>query len=198
MSDVQTNLSATLVSSNIAPTAGQNGATMLRTCLVVSGSARRAELFVEAAQLERWRTIVCGNAEDAARNAVRHRIQLALVDLESAAAAEQITFCRLIEQLADRQGPLLVVCGKPNDDAGEIWSRGLGVWMYLPGINDRSNINLMYSQARRVVEKLEDAAQLVRPARATSGTNGNGSGHGVRSHRQGSLLPATEDTMSVE
>jgi hypothetical protein len=183
MSEVQFNLPATLVSSGIAPAAGQNGATTLRTCLVVSGSARRAEQFVEAAHLERWRTIVCGNADDAARNAVRHRIQLALVDLESAAAAEQFTFCRLIEQLAGRKGPLLVVCGKPNDDASEIWSRGLGVWMYLPGINDRSNINLMYSQARRVVEKLEGAAQTVRGAGVVNGANGNGVGHGMRSHR---------------
>ena len=29
---------------------------------------------------EHWSTIVCANAEEAARNAVRHRIQLALVD----------------------------------------------------------------------------------------------------------------------
>jgi len=182
MSEVQTSFPATLASSNLSPAAGQNGAAMLRTCLVVSGSTHRALQFAEAARQEHWRTIVCGNAEDAARNAVRHRIQLALVDLESAAAAEQITFCRLVEQLAGRNGPLLVVCGRPNDDAGEVWSRRLGVWMFLPGINDRSNIGMLYGQARCVVEKLENAAsRSVHGTGAVNGTNGNGAAHGMRS-----------------
>jgi hypothetical protein len=181
MSEVQSSFSTTLASSNLSPATVQNGATMLRTCLVVSGSAPRAVLFSEAAHQEHWRTIVCGNAEDAARNAVRHRIQLALVDLESAAASEHVTFCRLVEQLAGRGGPLLMVCGRPNDEAGEVWSRRLGVWMYLPGINDRSNIGLLYGQARRVVEKLEKPAlQPAREINSANGSNGNGYGHGSR------------------
>jgi hypothetical protein len=184
--NVQTNLSTALVSSNLSPAAGQHAATMLRTCLVVSGSAPRAALFSEAARLEHWSTIVCRNADDAARNAVRHRIQLALVDLESAAASEQITFCRLVEQLAGRNGPLLVVCGRPNDEVGEVWSRQLGVWMYLPGINDRSNIGLLYDQARRVVEKLENA--VPRPVHGINtvngnAVNGNAAGQRARSRR---------------
>ena len=47
-----------------------------------------------------------------------------------------------MQQLAARQGPLLAVCGKPDDTTGEVWSRQLGVWMYLPGVDGQSDIAL--------------------------------------------------------
>jgi hypothetical protein len=171
MNELQTSLPVTLASSELSPAAARRGMTMLRTCLVVSESAHRAKRFVEAAQQEQWSTIVCGNADEAARNAVRQRIQLALIDLESVREAQQSALCKLTEQLVG--GPLLVVCGRPNDDAGEVWSRGLGVWMYLPGINSQTDIGLVYGQARRVVEKLENGApQLAHQSNGMNGTNG--------------------------
>jgi len=182
MSELQTNVPATLVSSNLNPAASRNGAITLRTCLVVSGSTHRAEQFAEAAHEEHWSTIVCANAEEAGRNAVRHRIQLALIDLESVPAAQQRAFRTLVEQLARGcrgDGPLLAVCGRPNDEAAEVWSRSLGVWMYLPGVNSRSDIGLLYGQARRVVEKLENGA-----LQSSNGKHDtNGTSHAARQSR---------------
>ena len=67
----------------------------------------------------------------------------------------------LVEQLASRSGPLLAVCGKPDDLQGEVWSRQLGVWMYLPGIDTDSDIALLCGEARNILKKLGDhAAQL--------------------------------------
>jgi hypothetical protein len=37
---------------------------------------------------------------------------------------------------------------------GEVWSRQLGVWMYLPGVDSESDLALVYSEARGIVEKL--------------------------------------------
>ncbi len=37
---------------------------------------------------------------------------------------------------------------------GEIWSRQLGVWMYLPGVDDESDIAMLCGEARNAVEKL--------------------------------------------
>lgn len=188
MSELQTNVPTTMVSSHLSAAAARNGAVMLRTCLVVSGSTRRAEQFAQAAHDEHWSTIVCVNAEEAARNAVRHRVHLALVDLESVPAAQQAAFFQLIEQLARAcrgDGTLLAVCGRPNDEAAEVWSRRLGVWMYLPGVNGRSDIGLLYGQARRVVEKLEHSAS--QSTHATNGMNGmsgsSGASHAARRHR---------------
>ena len=182
MSELQTNVPTALVSSNLSPTGNRRDAIMLRNCLVVSGSSHRAEQFAQAAHQEHWSTIVCANVEEAARNALRYRVQLALVDMESVPAAQQPVFCQLVEQLAcgcRMDGALLVVCGRPNDEAAEVWSRNLGVWMYLPGINSHSDICLLYGQARRVVEKLESDAPLLNH-RQNGNQEANGANHSMR------------------
>jgi hypothetical protein len=134
----------------------------LQTCLVVSTSARRAQLWVRAAHEEQWTTIVCSTADDANRQAVRHRIDLALIDLQSASAECEARLRELIKQLAARDGPLLAVCGKPEDTTGEVWTRQLGVWLYLPGVDNDSDIALLCGEARNILKKLGD--QAVHPA----------------------------------
>ena len=98
---------------------------------------------------------MCRSAEDALRQSVRRRIQLALVDLQTAPKVEQDAFRTLVRQLSQRNETLLAVCGGPNDTAGEVWSRQLGVWMYLPGVNGESDIALLCSEARQVLAKLD-------------------------------------------
>jgi hypothetical protein len=63
-------------------------------------------------------------------------------------------FRAFVERLAARDGPLVAVCGKPNDALGEVWSRQLGVWMYLPGVDCESDLALVCGEARSIVEKL--------------------------------------------
>ncbi len=100
-----------------------------------------------------WATIVCTTADDAIRQSVRQRIDLALVDLQSAPDAQEVWLRKLVQQLAARDGPLLAVCGKPDDTTGEVWSRQLGVWMYLPGVDGQSDIALLCSEARNILKK---------------------------------------------
>jgi hypothetical protein len=154
MSELQISEPATLVSSEPRIGVGRSAPATLQTCLVVTASAPRSQLWVRAAQQEHWATIVCRTADEAARQAVRNRIQLALVDLQSAPPAQQRSFRQLVEQLTARDGPLVAVCGNPNDSLGEVWSRQLGVWMYLPGIDSQSDIALLCCEARGIVEKL--------------------------------------------
>jgi hypothetical protein len=117
-------------------------------------SPRRAQFLVRAAHEERWATIVCTAAKDAIRQVVIHRVDLALVDLQSAAAAQEQLLRPVVQQLAARDGPLLAVCGKPDDDNGEIWARQLGVWMYLPGVDNQSDIAVLCGEARHILEKV--------------------------------------------
>jgi len=125
--------------------------------LVVSTSARRAQLWVRAAHEEHWATIVCTTGEDAIRQSVRQRVDLALVDLQSATAEQEGRLKTVVQQLAARHGPLLAVCGKSDDTTGEVWSRQLGVWMYLPGVDGQSDIALLCSEARSILRKLNDS-----------------------------------------
>jgi len=131
--------------------------------LVVSTSARRAQLWVRAAHEEHWATIVCTTGDDAIRQSVRQRVDLALVDLQSAAAEQETRLKTLVQQLASRKGPLLAVCGKPDDTTGEVWSRQLGVWMYLPGVDNHSDIALLCGEARNILKKLGEAGALALP-----------------------------------
>jgi hypothetical protein len=154
MNDLQTSVPATLVSPGSDATNGRHAPATLHLCLVVSTSPRRAQLLVRAAQEEHWATIVCMTAEDALRQSVRQRVDLALVDLQPALPAQERVLRQLVEQLAARNGPLLAVCGKPDDTTGEVWSRQLGVWMYLPGVDSQSDIALLCGEARNILQKL--------------------------------------------
>jgi uncharacterized protein YgbK (DUF1537 family) len=158
MSYLQVGSPAILVSPDARASARRQAPVALHTCLVVSTSARRAQLWVRAAHEERWATVVCTTAEDAIRQSVRQRVDLALVDLQSAGRGEGDKFRKLVEQLASRGGPLLAVCGKPDDTTGEVWSRQLGIWMYLPGIDCQSDIALLCGEARNILKKLENNA----------------------------------------
>lgn len=163
MNDVQTSVPATLVSPDSAAKARRRAPATVHTCLVVSSCAHRARAWMLAAQEEQWTTIVCSTAAEAIRQSVRQRVQLALVDLQSAPLAQERMLRTLIEQLASRDGPLLAVCGKPEDPTGEVWSRQLGVWMYLPGVDSQSDIALLCAEARNILQKLErHAAQASR------------------------------------
>jgi DNA-binding response OmpR family regulator len=118
MSDLQTSSPAILVSPDARAPARCRAFAALHTCLVVSTSARRAQLWVRAAHEEHWATIVCTTGDDAIRQSVRQRIDLALVDLQSATAEQEGRLKTVVQQLAARHGPLLAVCGKPDDTTG--------------------------------------------------------------------------------
>jgi hypothetical protein len=158
MSDLQMSLPAILVSPDARAPARCRAPAALHTCLVVSTSARRAQLWVRAAHEEHWATIVCTTGDDAIRQSVRQRVDLALVDLQSATGEYEGRLKALVQQLAARRGPLLAVCGKPDDTTGEVWSRQLGVWMYLPGVDGNSDIALLCGEARNILRKLSDTA----------------------------------------
>jgi hypothetical protein len=162
MSELQISEPTTLVSSEPVLSVHCAAPVGLHTCLVVTGSVLRSRLWVRAAQQEHWATIVCRTADEAARQAVRNRIQLALVDIQSAPPGQERAFRQLVEQLTSRDGPLVAVCGNPNDSLGEVWSRQLGVWMYLPGIDGQSDIALLCGEARGIVEKLNERTVHVR------------------------------------
>jgi uncharacterized protein YgbK (DUF1537 family) len=158
MSELYRSSPAVLVSPEAGVPLVRRSAVALHTCLVVSASARRAQLWVRAAHEEHWATVVCTTADDANRQAVRNRIDLALIDLQSASGESELLLRGLVRQLAARNGPLLAVCGKPNDTTGEVWSRQLGVWMYLPGVDHESDIALLCGEARNILKKLGDRA----------------------------------------
>jgi hypothetical protein len=153
MSKLQTNMPAVLELPEARATTRRVAPAALQTCMVVSMSPLRAQMLSRAAREEHWATIICHGADEALRQAVRQRVQLALIDLQSASASQAPSLKKLVEQLASRR-LLLAVCGKPDDPQVEVWSRQLGVWMYLPGVDSQSDVALLCAEARHVLDKL--------------------------------------------
>ena len=120
-------------------------------------SEERGKFFQDAAVAQGWETITVSDVDTAAQKAVKNRIGLAVVDLEGVDSSSQVPYRELVQEMIDNADgiPLLVVCGPEDDPTGEIWSRQLGVWMYLPGVDDQSDVAMLCGEARNVVEKLK-------------------------------------------
>ena len=127
--------------------------TAIMQCLVTSCDEQRREMLCQAATEHGWQAIACQDGERAARHSVLARVHLALIDLQSALAKQQEETRKLVESLARRGETLLVLCGSEENPEEEIWARQLGVWMYLPGIDEQSDVGSLCSEARQVTSK---------------------------------------------
>lgn len=123
-------------------------------CLIVSANPERRRLLDRAASETGWKTHVCADAQAALAHVNRWLVQLAVVDLDTPSAT---TFRPLVEQLSAQSGLLSIVCGHDGDVQEEIWVRQQGAWMYLPGVADSSNVGLLCSEAKQIVERMSQA-----------------------------------------
>ena len=123
-------------------------------CLIVSASEKRLAMLRQAAEEQGWDPILCESAPEASREAIRNRVLMAVVDLDTAGHGPPDGFEELAERLAGESGRLLLVCGNEDDALEEIWARQLGAWMYLPGVDDRSDVAMVVGEAKNVAEKL--------------------------------------------
>jgi hypothetical protein len=131
-------------------------------CLIVSSCHKQREIIGQKAFGAGWITLSCENASDALVQLCRNQVKLVIIDLEKN-AAENTSIIKLAEHIMWTGGMLLVTIGNATQvDAvhvqesqkTEAWARQLGVWSYLPGINDHSDLSLVCTQALEVTEKL--------------------------------------------
>jgi DNA-binding NtrC family response regulator len=134
----------------------QKGEYLVFQCLIVSAATERQEMLARAAAEAGWETAVAGDAEAALAHQRRNFMQLAFVDLESDDSGR---LHELLEQIAAAKGLLTVACGTEGDLEEEIWVRQVGVWLYLPGIDDDTQLSLLCDEARRIVERLHASAK---------------------------------------
>jgi hypothetical protein len=139
--------------SSVQPTAAVR-ATQSANCLVVAADQARRENFGFAAREGGWEVTLCCDSTAALSQARQKLLHLAIVDLSSAATQERPNFRFLVEQLACTSRMLLLVCGSLDDSREEVWARHLGVWMYLPGAIDGTELVGLCVAARETVERL--------------------------------------------
>ncbi len=129
-------------------------ATGLLHCLVVSGDSDRREAFSLAASQGGWKTVPCSDvptAEDCFR---RMFLQLAVVDLQRSQLVPLEHLENLIENMARSGNTLLVVCGDEGNLEQEIWARQVGVWMFVPGIEDGSELKTLLGEAHCLAQQM--------------------------------------------
>lgn len=131
------------------------GEYLLFHCLIVSGDPERQEMLSRAAAESGWETILCSDAASAVSEQRRKFVQLAIVDLEGDSCGE---FGELLERFSSANGLLTVVCGTEGDMEEEIWIRQVGAWLYLPGVNESTDVSLLCVEAKHIVERMHAAA----------------------------------------
>ena len=112
-----------------------------------------------AAEAASWEPVVCSTAQEALTHVQKHLVHLAMVDLddhgETAAGMRE-----LVESLASSSELLLSVCGHEADPDEEIWVRQLGIWLYLPGITNSTEVSMLCEQAMLVIEQQQSKTEL--------------------------------------
>lgn len=129
-------------------------ATGLLQCLVVSEEANRRETFSLAASQGGWKSVPCSDvpaAEDCFR---RMFLQLAVIDLQRSQQVPLEHLEKLIENMARTGNTLLVVCGDEGNLEQEVWARQAGVWMFIPGVEDGSELKTLLSEAHCLTQQM--------------------------------------------
>ncbi len=143
-------------------TAADRSATIVRTapptvmrCLLVSECRRHLQYITQTADREGWLAVSHHLVAEAIREAVRTRFHLAFVDLQSVAGAQsEADYEQLAADLARGHVPLIVISGSEGDPLTEIKARQLGVWLYLPGFDEETRLEVVFREARAATEKL--------------------------------------------
>ena len=123
-------------------------------CLVVAADEGRRENLGFVAREGGWNVTLCREPAEAITQARQRLLQMAIVDLSSVVARDSAGFRFLVEQLACTSRMLLLVCGNVDDTREEVWARHLGVWMYLPGAIDGSELVGLCVAARETTERI--------------------------------------------
>lgn len=127
-------------------------AASLWSCLIVSDKDRLRKVMKSAASAAGWETVEHCTAAEAIRPAVLHNFPLSLIDLGK--ASPDGLYDDLVRVLRQSAGNLIVMCDHDANPAGELWSRQHGAWMYLPGVNEQSDLVRICEEAKAIVEKL--------------------------------------------
>ena len=131
-------------------------------CLVIATHEARRGLLSAAAADTGWSTKTCDTPKSAKALIIRERLQMAVVDLESEDGRSPEELKDLSERLAREKGLLLVLCGNEGNAMEEIWARQLGVWLYLPGVVDDSDLGSLFEEAKRIAQRRQMAARSAR------------------------------------
>ena len=129
----------------------------LLRCLIMSWSDRRMRLLRAAADTEAWDTIACSDSSQFLRNIFLQKVKLTLVDLPPSGTASHDVFRMAAQRAKEISDTLVVVSVAEADAHDELWARQLGVWSYLPEMNQKEGWELVFREARQALARQASA-----------------------------------------
>lgn len=142
---------ATAVKERRPPSKSRRTASM--NCLLMSSDRRLRLRMKVAASSAGWGVYECSQIRDAVRAAVLHRAPLALVDIRDQ-VGDAGAFDDLIRVIRSTADSLIVICDQESTPEKELWSRQNGAWLYLPGVDEESDLARICREAKAIAEKL--------------------------------------------
>ena len=140
-------------SAEVAEGRSQAKRTATFQCLVLSADQQRRQLLSQSATDAGWDAVVCADTDSCWNNLRQEMFQLVLQDME-VSSKRRDQFRELAEHLSSQRGVLLVLCGNQGDAPEEIWARGIGAWLYLPGVERGCDIASLCQEAKHIAERL--------------------------------------------
>ncbi|WP_145250898.1 hypothetical protein [Aeoliella mucimassa] len=124
-------------------------------CLLISDDKQHRKILERVACTEGWNLDACVTVLEAMKLVFRKKYELAFVDIQSVAGSSmQNDYQGLAGDLSRDHVPLLIVNGVPEDPIGEITARQIGVWVYLPGFDGKTELDVLFREARLALKRL--------------------------------------------
>lgn len=145
-------------SGTVVPSSCDTG---LLQCLVVAGDDTRRDALTWAAVDAGWKALSCPDIQTAQDYYSRYVTQMAVIDLQGTATEDQAGYTVLIDNLARHSDLLMVVCGHEGEIQEELWARQIGVWMYLPGVDEVAELSPLFGEATFLARRLRRPTERV-------------------------------------
>ena len=122
-------------------------------CMVVAANTARRELLGDAARDAGWAVLDCDDIKSARIQLLKHPQGMVVFDLEGDEGASPEMLKGLAERVGKQKHTLVVICGNAGNPMEEIWARQLGVWLYLPGVVDDTDLTSLFEEAGRITAR---------------------------------------------
>jgi DNA-binding response OmpR family regulator len=121
--------------------------------MVVAANAARRELLGDAARDAGWAVLDCDDLKAARIQLLKHPQGMVVFDLEGDEGTSPDMLKGLAERVSKQKSTLVVMCGNAGSAMEEIWARQLGVWLYLPGVVDDTDLSSLFEEAGRITAR---------------------------------------------
>jgi DNA-binding NarL/FixJ family response regulator len=127
-------------------------------CMVIGFSDKRRQLLSSAAAATGMTVVESADPKAARVQLLRNPPALVVLDLEDTSGSAPEALKSLAERVSKQRDLLIAMCGNEGNAREEIWARQLGVWLYLPGVVNDSDLSSLLEEGSQVAARRASSA----------------------------------------